>query len=476
MRVAVFANPTIGNIMGASDYVEFREACQYIVAKYPDAFFYFCLPSRVKDKVTDKIERTHFMFYEQNGFLFYDGQADAPAGFVEMFHSRIGKFPIDAVWTTRTTAGATLGRRLQDHRTPDGSIPIIIEEFKPANLDEPAQTINESDLIVNSMSYLLSWNMFDTHHCHDLAIDTARRYLSGTALEEMEKRSAVIHCGVNFDYIEKFTKNQKKNHEFTVLFGGRINILKRTDLVFECIDEFQKFGRKVRGVICTPTLPKSQAVALEAEFPLFEFNWSVSKSEFLGRAATAHAFVNASTNEGFSVGIVEQLYLGLVGVLPARPWVRGLLMEHYDSYPFIFNDRTEMAAKLRWIHDNYAEAQEALRPIQAMIRERYSRKEASHKTWDFIVDVVEKQAGTVHERIGGDTRKLFGATTLLMPPKFSLQQFCKAVADRSEVMRESDFDAPNRGRPSKWMAYKWLLASGFKDLLDSQQPWFERKG
>lgn len=475
MRVAVFANPTIGNIMGASDYVEFREACQFIVAKYPEAFFYFCLPMRVREKVVDVIERVHFVFYDDNGFLFYEGQAEAPSGFVEMFHSRIGKYPIDAVWTTRTTIGSSLGRRLQDYRMPDGAIPVVIEEYKPVDFDENAQTTTETDLVANTLAYLLGWPMFDTWSDYELALRAAKRFLTGTAVKKIMERSVVIYCGINFELIEKIVEDTTKNQKFTVLFGGRINTLKRTDLIFECADQFYKFGRDVRTVICTPSLPKPQATALETEFPQFEFNWSTPKTEFLKRAAKAHVFVNASTNEGFSVGVVEQLYLGLIGVMPARPWVKGLLMEHYEKYPFIWNDRAEMLAKLKWVYENYEEAKQALKPIQEMIKERYSRKEASHKTYDYIKACVETQdVGNLH-RIGKETGKLMEKTLLLMPKVFSLPAFCTAMANRSEVIREKDFDNPYRGRPSKWMVYKFLQKLGCKDMVDGAIPWFMKK-
>lgn len=474
MRIAVFANPTISNIMGASDYVEFREACEFIVEKYPEAFFYFCLPKRAQGKVTDVIDRVHFCYYDDNGFMFYDGQAEAQSGFVEMFHSRIGKYPIDAVWTTRTTMAASIGRRLQDHRLPDGAIPVIIEEYKPVDFSENAQTTTETDIVVNTLAYLLGWNMFDTHHDYDLALKAAGRYLTGASIGKIKERSTVIYCGINFEFIEKYIDDIKKNQKFTVLFGGRINALKRTDMVFDCIDNFYKFGRDVRGVICTPSVAKTTAQELIDRYPSFEFNWSVGKQEFLRRAAGCHAFVNASTNEGFSVGIVEQLYIGLVGIMPNRPWVKGLLMEHYDKYPFIFNDRAEMLAKLKWVYENYEEAKESLAPIQKMIGERYSRRIASEKTYDFMIECIEKQSGMNVKRIGRDTKKLMEKTLLLMPPIFSLPQFCKNMADRSDVMKPADFDRPIRGRPSKWMVYKYLQVLGCKDMVDGAVPWFKK--
>lgn len=475
MRVAIFANPTISNIQGASDYVEFREACKYITRKYPDAFFYFCLPERARERMTDKLDRVIFLFYDDSNFLWYDGQASAPADFTEMFHTRIGRYPIDAVWTTRTTIGASLGRRLQDHRMPDGCVPVVIEEYKPVDFDENAQTTTETDVVANTLAYMLSWNMFDTHHDFDLAMRAAGRYLTATSAEKIAERSRVIYCGIDFEFIEKCTRETKKNELFTVLFGGRINALKRTDMVFECIDHFYTYGRNVRAVICTPSLPKSQSIQLTAEFPQFEFQWSCPKSEFLQRASSAHAFVNASTNEGFSVGIVEQLYLGLVGVMPDRPWVRGLLMEHFDKYPFIFRDRAEMALKLKWIYENYDDAREALVPIQKMIKERYSREVASIKTWDFIAECVEKQKKGILKRVSRDTGQLFADALMLMPKVFSLDMFCKNVVERSEVMRWNDFENPGRGKPSKWMAYKWLTENGCEDRLDAPVPWFRRK-
>lgn len=474
MRVAVFANPTIGNIMGASDYVEFREACEFIVDKYKDAYFHFCLPNRVRGQATDKIERVSFHFYDDSSMLFYEGQACAPASFIEMFHSRIGRYCIDGVWTTRTTVAATLGRQLQDFRAELYSIPIVIEEFKAIDFEEAQQHCSEADLASNCIAYLLGYPMFDTYHEKDTAMRACARYLSGYSLEIIEERSTVVHCGINFEYIEKYAKSARKNEYFSVLFGGRMNAAKKTDWIFDCVDWHMKAGSDMRFVICTPTVSQTKAEQFREAYPMFEFNFSVPKNEFLEKASCCHAFVNASPSEGFSVGVVEQLYIGLVGVLPDRAWVKGLLMEEFERYPFIYKDRADMFVKLKWVKENYEEAKKALIPIQEMIRKRYSRRESSHATWEYIKKACDENTHATLSRIGRQTVELVKETTMIMPRRFSLENFCKNIVERSRVLRMDDFDHPGRGKPSRLMIYKWLCHNGYRDMLDSPAPWFEK--
>lgn len=458
------------NVGGDSDYLTFRQFARDARDTF-GVYSYIVVPEHMAGKLPDE-EHLYHLF---TGYVgeFYDSQADVPPEFFRWFNPRLGEFQVDAVVTSRTGAAGYLQRILMEPR--GDTIPVVIEESIPADYSNPASTnTNETDLMNRSMSYAIAArSLFDTPLEREIALRAARRFLSGYSIELMEKKMTVNPCGIACDAIDQIVKGVEKNKKFTLFFGGRLNNLKRSDKMLEMYDEFFAGGRDVRVVISTPKSGTSS-------FPLdwkkrckeIELLHDVKRENFLRIAAGSHVMANTSAAEGFSVGLMEQMYLGLVVLLPKLAWVKSLLLEKYDEYPFLYGDFTEAATILRWVYENFEEAQRRVSWVPIWIREKYDSKVVNQSTVKLLKEVSEEFRSDRLWSVGN--RQVMEQALAENKKKFlTVIELYAIMCSVSRTYREYDIDNPRRGKISRWSIYKFLQSKGFEDVKDGPEARFK---
>ena len=149
---------------------------------------------------------------------------------------------------------------------------------------------------------------------------------------------------------------QPKYDKFSIFWAGRMNTgSKRVEKVIEMCEKFFMLGNDVKSTFTCPS-GGSFWMPRRKHHPSIEFRFKVGREDYLPEFGRHDVWLNASIYEGFSATVAEQLSSGIPGLLPREPWVRGMLADFYDEYPFLYDGVTEGLVLLDWIYNNKAEA------------------------------------------------------------------------------------------------------------------------
>jgi hypothetical protein len=253
------------------------------------------------------------------------------------------------------------------------SIPVIYLE--PGAQDKIVRAASPSDLKAFAHGWFAADRVvFLTEHEKAVAAKVGRKYVSGSELRDFLSRRAIVSpVGVPVDLADQFC-DVPKNKTPTLFWGGRANRVKRLDKVFGLYDRVYRSGRSPRVVFTSPSgkskMVRSLGKQLESGLPI-EYHPNCSREQYMELAARSHVFVAWSEREGFPVGFWEQMYLGVVGLFPKKPWAVSQLPA---DYPFIFSNPDDAYVQLTWVLDHYEEAKDCLQEIRRLCREVY-RKE-----------------------------------------------------------------------------------------------------
>lgn len=475
MRIAVLPLFTINNVSGASELLHISP--DYFKNVIGNVWFYYVVPRRIEDKLP-KLYNTTYVFTDESKHSYYDQVADAPATFLELFNERMGRYPIDVVWTNRTAIAGFINRMLLDYRTGSPSIPVFIEEFGAIDYGNVMYAVREIELIQRSASYVGAKTIFNTDVERGIALHAARRYMTGSSVQKIIDNSTVIPHNVDMDKIRK-ARNVPKHRRFTLFFGARLNSAKRADKILENYDKFFRFGRDVDVLITSPRAESTwQKGDKMTKYPEVKFKFGIGSEEFTRECASSHVVLSASINEGFTVGVLEMMLLGPVVLLPNLPWVKGLLKDKFDEYPFRYDNFSDAQGLLKYVYDNYEDAQTKMEPYRKWIEDQYglgTGPDFGKARLDFMLKGIEEKSRYLkrflnNEANDGLLRRTLGTMGRL--DDFTLDDFYGMMIETSDTYEHRG--TPSRGKLSRFFVYKWLCLNGFEDVCDGPIPKFRR--
>lgn len=435
----------------------------------PDAFMYVMVPDGEDKEKLPSLPRVKYIF-EKRESVWYDNEVTFTPEFMRAFNPRYGKWPIDCLTTSKTSAALQCARMLWDYRCSEGMIPVFNHELKVVASGKAHQIVNDSEVVSRLMGYWKSWPIFNSEMEKQDAIIETSKFLTATLTKSVMGKAQVFSCGVSCRELDAAIKDVPKNDKFSAIFAGRLNWgSKRAPLSMELLDNFFAFGRDVRVIVSTPSSMKP-TWDLAKEYPSLEIDGRVPTWEFWKKAAGCHAFVSFSQVEGFTVGVMEMLYMGILGVLPRRPWLKGLLLDKFDDYPFLHSNETEALACLRYIYENYEEAKKKVAWVPDFVRERYDAWKTAVDEYHYMQDVVKKT--NVGFLWSPSNVELIQKTAQALGDTFNLDDFWQTMIKDSPVLKRlgTDDHSPVRGQPSRWSAWKWLLAHGYRDTCQTEVP------
>ncbi len=467
MRVVILPIVTFTNTAGESEYVMHRQLARDVVKSGRDAFFYLVVPRHARAQVVNEPGIQHV--FEDDLGVFYEVHSERPVTFGRLFSPRRGTYPVDAILTTRTGHASALARSLWDFRGP--TIPVFVDESMAADYSSlVVGNTNDLDLAIRSMGYVSSAiSFFDTQLELDTALRAGRRYLSGWALDQLTEKCRLFPCGLSTAKADRARAAVPERAEkFTLFFGGRLNAMKRADMLADIMERFYQSGRDVRVVLCTPK--SARFLELRGGMEFAEVHTEMNSEQFLKKACEAHVMLNTSQIEGFSIGLMEQLYLINVVLLPKLEWVRSLLREKYDEWPFLYSTKDEAYTLLCWVFEHWEEARAMVAWLPAWIKENFDTTRCAIDMYDAMDEWVAENPTW---RFSSDKDELLlRAVYRLKGEQFTIDDFFRFVVQESEVYRPSDLADPRRGKPSRWLLYKWLKANGFRDDIAKPIPMF----
>lgn len=358
--------------------------------------------------------------YEDRVVDYMDGDKAIDGRIVSRYGRVKGERLIDAVITSRQRIAPSLLGMWDERRDGWGKVPIyLLEPFVRFYRDE-------SEAIV-ALSYALTTPVFLTQHEQSLAADLCRHWLSGAAVDDMLQRSLVMPLALNTSVLDVVlaehaergplgimamepeaewpTADDARDHleraigraangpqffesaPFRLFYGARFSPYKRIDVISEVYDHLFSAGRNVTVTMTTPTDDFTSRKWFDAaRYPYVDLRTRVTRDDFLRAAVGCQAFIVASTSEGLPIGFLEQLYLGLVGVVFERPWTRGALP---DWYPYRWTKQTEAVAWFHILEDRWRSTGSAWAPgeldrLRTWMTERYSARNSYGLLWDRI--------------------------------------------------------------------------------------------
>lgn len=480
MRIAVLPTMTL-NSLGDSEFAGFVERVQALQELRDDLYAYMIVPRGVQRLIDDaglRPEKIEFVF-EDEAMTFYTAHGETPASFLRLFNPLIGKYPIDVMYTSRSCVAGVLNRMLWDYRFRH-PLPIVIEESMAVDHGIKSQTVNDCELVARTLSYAVGWPVFHSDYEHGIAMSAAKRFLRPSIVDVLMRKSVVVERVLDCDRIDNVICDVKKNEQFTLFVGQRLNETKGAETLLKIYDQFYAAGRDVRILA---TSPRAESFTLErwrqgrakkkgahskaTVFPEVEFVQNCSQKDFWRHCAAAHVYLNMSEAEGFPLGFIEQLYCGPVAIFSDEPWVKGLLGEDVlKEYPYVFRTGDQAAMLLRRVHDDYKLASKWSDWLKEVVRKKFGqKKEITRK----LLNVFEVANESLESKLTSGGKELTDATLADLNEPLGIDSVYSEICKRSMWMKEGH---TRGGQVSKWMVYKYLLSLGYRDLCDGPEARF----
>lgn len=391
MRIALIPNIGLADPNFDSDYYEYSKLIRAAAAFYNDMYFYLVLSDRFKNAKLDPLPRTKIMFVEETS-SFSINQLAASQELIFNFHYRGGHIHTDGMVTSRANVALFFNAAVTDPQRRY-AYPTV---FRQPCLEDESQ-LDESGIVydmMQSMVFAACNPIVKGQQAYERSRLMAGRYLSPTCVEWFDQSVFVTTSGLELDYFDMLLKKNEKHEKFTLFSGTRINTTKRVEKVFQLYDKFYSSGRNVQVVVTAPN-PEGSVFGKKfvSEYLQGAIKWfytSCPRDKYFEEASKAHVFLVASIGENISNFLVEQLYLGLIGIVPDMPYVWEMLPR---DYPFCYRSFDEAYTILMWIQEHYDEARAKVEPYRQMIREKY----AESLVFKQEVDHIRKVVMTSHE-------------------------------------------------------------------------------
>ena len=470
MRIVMLPNIGLSTIHADSDYYDFVKFIGVANKFYNDMYFYLAIPERHVD-VIDKLEHTKVIGIPE-AHDYTTNEHVTSQEFALQFHLRGGRNITDAMYTSRFHVGMWWKNALLDQKR-DYWIPVI---FRQPVLYPDAKGINMYEASY-AMSTVICNTIIDGVESYQEALGRVKKYLSPAMIELFEKQTLVSTVGLEIKYFDDLVVKNNKYEKFTLFYGTRFNTTKRVDKVYQLYDKFYSSGRPIDIVMTTPNPELSlQKKAFTKEFLqgcIRLFYSSCGRYKYFEEASKCHTFFVASEGENAPNFFVEQIYLGLVGVLPDKPYVWEMLPK---DYPFIYRSMDEAYMWLAKIQDDYAWARERLEPYRQFIKEKYEKDMTFKANVDFVRGLVQTQLShNMNEIPNKAVDDIVQEVLLEFDQEFTFDGFLTVL--NKKMFQKVKFSRPDQIQNRQATPYDIrmsLFRAGYNDTSDSDIPTFRK--
>jgi len=428
LRILYLPLYTSQDITGCSTFLYAKTMYMSLIEKYEDIFLYFPVPE--VSYPSKEIEHPRIMQIPiGNRKKQRDEMRTYDRSLIDLFSENRGKYFIDIVLCDKQCVASQFMNELISYTT-GGSGGILLFNNIQFVLDKkhngfiPQNIINESTKgVIDADLNLMTLN-------NDLQriLKEARSVFSASSLSKIIKSSKIKMGSIDIDRIDNANISVKKNEEFTVNWGYGLNSDYNFEDVFQVIDSLFCSGRKVKILICTPGgFTKAN---WKMNYRYFEMMVRCPQEEFWSNISKAHCFVYMAGMSELSYSVLEQQYLGLVGVFLNRPYLDGWL---YEGYPFIAKDKNEIAFMLRDIYNNYESdrIQDVIKKQKDFIK-KYSKNDRVDTLYQLFKERYDAMIEDKRERYEGIPPLLISIFKDIDGP-ITYEEFKKLVAEGSGI-------------------------------------------
>jgi glycosyltransferase involved in cell wall biosynthesis len=470
MRIVILPNIGLSTLHADSDYYDFIKFIQVATKFYKDMYFYLVLPERhVAD--ADKLPNTTIIGINE-AHDFTTNEHLTTQEFALQFSLRGGKYQYDALYTSRHHVGLWWKNAMLDQKRAYW-IPVI---FRQPVL-YPNQKTFDAYEAVYAMATAVCNTISEGAESYQENLLRVKRYLSPAMVEQFERQSLTSTVGLEIDYFDMLLKKNHKYERFTLFCGMRFNTTKRVDKIFEIYDKFYASGRPIDIVMTTPnpelSLVKKDFMNKFLKRCIRLFYMSCGRHKYFEEASKCHAFLVTSDGENAPNFFVEQIYLGLVAVLPDKPYVWEMLPK---DYPFVYRSADEAYSWLVYVQENYEEARQRMEPYRQYVKDNYEKDFTFKKSVDYVRTLIQGQWALNVTKIPNKGIDAIVKEVLL---EFDQPLFFDAFL---QVLNKRMFQKVKTSRPDQIQNRQAtpfdirmsILKAGYEDMCDNDQPKFRK--
>lgn len=473
MRILLHPHTGLRRIRGDSNYLLFIDIARYMIEQ--GHYVHMIMPEFSRDSV-DRIPGLMYHFVEYNYDFYTEYGIYDPRFLVDSFSRKVGKYQIDAVITAKPPLVPVYRSILSDLlRCRDIACYIVEPGVYP---DEKEDVKGLVSLMETSVGYAYAKTIFLAENEKDIALRTARRWLSADLMRQFRQNAMVLPVGVPTQLIDREGQGIEKYEKFTLFYGARMNSVKQPHKIFDLYHYlYSMMGEDTQVVMTTNTQEKkfmtdhTNRTALQGKESAFDIQFECPRPEYIKKAMASHVAIAWSTDEGFPVGFWEQMYMGLPVLFWDRPWSRRQLP---DWYPFIFKDKTEAYAMITYIRDNYEKVQrEVMDRMRTYIKENYDANIIYHRLEsEMYADLNLKLSYNMPKSLKA---MALSTASLFEDEPFTMDKLLRAMEKvGTSFNRQQKVRSTNAKFPSDYDIYRCLLDNGYRDLNKTPTPIFQR--
>ncbi len=223
-------------------------------------------------------------------------------------------------------------------------------------------------------------NVYGSPMMEWMTMGMLRKQFAPYVVRQVMERSETVFAGVPVTRIDEVTDGIAKRDEFTVFYGGRMGAVKRVDDLTEIADLTFQFGRDMRMVLCTGSLPQGKAETFRKQFPFVELHVGTSQEDAWRLMAECHAAIMWSKHEMIGSMFIEEMAHGLPLIASPHRWLTSLLPE---EYPYWAENALQAGTHLRMLYEAWREDpdryDEPMWPFTSLVRKKYDAAVASQE-------------------------------------------------------------------------------------------------
>lgn len=471
MRVLIYPLYGFRFLGGESNFLFFYNLVRRWKEDGRRFYAYFVVPENYEGELPEDVsDVVHWLRFPFEAYMISKSFVSGEIG--ELFPQMKTGFAVDAV--INATAQRTLNflRIFKDYWNDYPIVPVISFEELIGVYDVTTQySGDEISLVLTLISCAMAPTIYDSRREFEVVLRFAREYFKGSLIQRIIDNAHVINSGVPIDLIDRVTAGIQKNDRFTVFFGGRLNSIKRAESVLEVFRRLSLICDDCEFLVTTPTadIPHSAFEVLRKIRNLTLVR-RASYDVFWKNAKRAHAFISLSTTEGFSIGIAEQFYLGLVGVIPDASWTRGMFPGLLDDYKYKHDyDLGKIVAMLLDIKENYDEAVKQAKRFADYVAENHNIANWADSIWNLIKGEVKKAGASFKFSKNVEETIVRALSYYKVGDVFSFDEFVQLLDKMTSIGKIFS----NRTTVSSFRLYRWLMDSGcVEDRYNSPFPEF----
>lgn len=459
------------NIGGCSVYNSSKVLFRGLVEQNEDLIVYFPYPSNPEFDISalDYIEHpriikipTHAMRHQSDG-IFY-----TPLELIEKFKTTSGEYLCDVIVCDSLRVATWFDVTLNDHMKCSGArVPVVcFPQFVATNVPHFREASDEFEYLQAVGAYS-SWTIWPCKTMYKQLMKANRRLFSPSFIKRIADRSEFQGTMLDCARIDANLKEKPKN-QIRVNYGSRLSTQYELASVLEEIDGLYRSGREVRLVVTTPSVSsgkgaKSLLREIEENELAYEIHYKCPQDRFYQIASACHISLWMVTYGELSFAIREQVRMRVAIVAPKTP----IYEEMLPDYPFLYRDKSELRAALRFLADEYwgDYVQEVLSKYRQLMFDEYDVLSGQKKFLGFVRNVVD---GSLKSKA---TARMVKCSASMMDDVFAdnggwpakinygdLRAFIKA---HSRTKKDIEITFSRDGR----MAYHWaMLKAGYRDV------------